>query len=159
METSQAEPFELLLDAQGRLVLRRPGQDDAEDVRVRRVFPWSQPDRYYSIRAADGKELILIDDPSALSEPVRSLLASHLEAWMFVPRIQRVERVDLRFGYQQWTVQTDRGPASFRVQEREDIRFLGDGRFSIKDADGNIYELPRIDDLDEHSAHQVEALL
>ena len=154
-----AELFELLADPQGRLVLKRPGQDDVVDVRVRRVFPWSQPDRYYSVRASDGKELLLIDDPSGLAADVAGVIGTHLEAWSFVPKIQRVEKVDMRFGYQQWTVQTDRGPAAFRVQEREDIRFLGDGRFSIKDADGNVYELPQIAQLDEHSAKQVEALL
>ena len=153
------EPFELHADPQGRLVLKRPGKDDVVDVRVRRVFPWSQPDRYYSVRASDGKELLLIEDPSVLAAEVAGVIGTHLEAWSFVPRIQRVEKVDMRFGYQQWTVQTDRGPAAFRVQEREDIRFLGDGRFSIKDADGNVYELPQIAQLDEHSAKQVEALL
>lgn len=153
------EPFELLIDPQGRLVLKRTGQDDVVDVRVRRAFPWSQPDRYYSVRASDGKELLLIEDPSGLAADVAAVIGAHLEAWSFVPRIQRVEKVDMRFGYQQWTVQTDRGPAAFRVQEREDVRFLADGRFSIKDADGNVYELPQIDQLDEHSAKQVEALL
>ena len=54
-------------------------------------------------------------------------------------RVRRVDEIDVRFGYQQWKVQTDRGPIEFRVQEREDIRFLPDGRFSVKDADGNVY--------------------
>lgn len=153
------ESFDLTTDSQGRLILKRPNQEDVVDVRVRRAFPWSQPDRYYSLRASDGKELLLIEDPADVPEPARTLIASHLDTWSFVPQIRRVERVDLRFGYQQWSVHTDRGPASFRVQEREDIRFLGDGRFSIKDADGNIYELPRIDQLDDQSARQVEALL
>jgi hypothetical protein len=154
-----ADPFELQVDPQGRLVLKRQGQDDVADVRVRRAFPWSQPDRYYSVRASDGRELLLIEEPSALAADVAAVIDAHLEAWSFVPRIQRVENVDMRFGYQQWTVQTDRGPAAFRVQEREDVRFLADGRFSIKDADGNVYELPRVDQLDEQSVKQVEKLL
>jgi hypothetical protein len=45
------------------------------------------------------------------------------------------------------------------VQEREDIRFLPDGRFSIKDADGNIYELRPLSDLDEHSRRALEPLI
>jgi hypothetical protein len=67
--------------------------------------------------------------------------------------------VDVRFGYQQWKVQTDRGPAEFRVQEREDIRFLPDGRFRIKDADGNAYEMPSLAGLDERSRRAVEPLM
>ncbi len=65
----------------------------------------------------------------------------------------------MRFGYQQWTVQTDRGPAAFRVQEREDIRFHPDGRFSVRDADGTVYELPRLEVLDEHSQKALRPLI
>ena len=67
--------------------------------------------------------------------------------------------MDVRFGYQQWRVETDRGPAEFRVQEREDIRFLHDGRFSVKDADGNVYELRSLHELDDLSRRAVESLL
>ena len=43
--TSQAATgeFELEVDERSKLVLRRPGQDDVADVRVRRSFPWSDP--------------------------------------------------------------------------------------------------------------------
>ena len=58
-----------------------------------------------------------------------------------------------------WKVQTDRGPAEFRVQEREDIRFLPDGRFRIKDADGNVYEMPSLTGLDDRSRRAVEPLM
>ena len=70
-----------------------------------------------------------------------------------------VDDVDVRFGYQQWKVRTDRGPAEFRVQEREDIRFLPDGRFRIKDADGTVHEMVRLDELDESSRHASEPLI
>jgi hypothetical protein len=67
--------------------------------------------------------------------------------------------VDARFGHQDWKVQTDRGPAAFRVLEREDIRFLPDGRFRLKDADGNVYELPSAIALDEHSRKAIGAIV
>lgn len=151
--------FDLSYDALGRLTLRRPGQDDVPDVRIRRAFPWSHPNRYVSIRAAEGKELILIDDLSVLVDPIRQLIERALAQTVFIPRITRVESVDIRFGHQQWKVQTDRGAIEFRVQEREDVRFLADGRFSLKDADGNVYEMPRLEDLDDHSRRAVEVLV
>ena len=151
--------FELTVDEKGRLVLHRPGQDDVADVRVRRAFPWSHPHEHISIRSAEGKELILIESLASLSAKQREAVEQRLQASSFVPRIKRVDEVDVRFGYQQWKVQTDRGPAEFRVQEREDIRFLADGRFSLKDADGNVYEMPALDQLDEHSRRAVEALV
>ena len=153
------EPFELTADAQGKLVLRRPGHVDVADVRVRRAFPWSRPGRYVSMRSAEGKELMLIDDLDALSPTTRGAIERSLGASVLIPKITRIDHVDVRFGFQQWAVQTDRGPIEFRVQEREDIRFMNDGRFSIKDADGNVYELAPLDKLDDHSRKAVEALI
>ena len=151
--------FDLAANAKGQLVLSRPGHDDVADVRVRRAFPLTHADRYVSLRGPDGKEILLIDDLSAVPCGVRGVIEGALAGATFVPRITRVESVDVRFGYQQWAVQTDRGPAAFRVQEREDIRFLSDGRFRIKDADGTVYELDGLDQLDDASRRAVEPLM
>jgi hypothetical protein len=151
--------FELKSDGAGRLVLERPGQEPVPDVRLRRAFPWSLPDRYVSVRSSEGKELLLIERVGDLPEPQQQLIRDNLARWTLIPRIQKIHRIENSFGFQRWDVVTDRGAVEFRVQEREDIRFLGDGRFSIKDADGNIYELPRIEELDEESVRQVESVL
>jgi hypothetical protein len=152
-------PFTLSIDGQGKVVLSRQGEEDARDVRIRRAFPWSEPDRYISIRSADGKELALIENLGKISAEQRQLIEKQLEKWAFVPVITRIVGIDMRFGFQQWKVETDRGPVEFRVQEREDIRFLGDGRFSVKDVEGCIYELPSLAQLDEHSRLAVEQVI
>jgi hypothetical protein len=159
MTTSVSHEFQLIEDQQQKLALRRAGEDDVADVRIRRSFPWSKPTEFLSIRSSDGKELVLIEDVKQLDGPTRAVIESWLSAHSFIPRITRIDDVDVRFGYQQWKVQTDRGPADFRVQEREDIRFLHDGRFSVKDADGNVYEMTRLDQLDPHSRGALESLL
>jgi hypothetical protein len=151
--------FDLIEDEQQKLLLRRPGEDDVQDVRIRRSFPWSKPDEFISIRSSEGKELVLIDNINGLPSSTRAMIESWLSTHSFVPKITRIDDVDVRFGYQQWKVQTDRGPAEFRVQEREDIRFLQDGRFSVKDADGNVYEMTRLDQLDQRSRKALESLL
>jgi len=151
--------FTLQSDPQNRLTLQRPGQDDAVDVRLRRAFPWSKPGNYISVRSSEGKELMLIEDLDALSPEQRQLIERSLADSSFIPRIVSVRELDVRFGYQQWKVTTDRGSIEFRVQEREDIRFLPDGRFRIKDADGNVYEMPRLEELDEGSQRAIEPLI
>ena len=150
--------FELIEDGKGRLTLKRPGQDDAADVRIRRAFPWTAPTKDLSIRSSEGKELLLIPDLTTLPVGLRAMIDKALAATSFIPRITRVDDVDMSFGFQEWSVQTDRGPIKFRVQEREDIRFLGGGRFRIKDADGNIYELPSLETLDPASQKELESL-
>jgi hypothetical protein len=151
--------FNLVIDEQNKLILKRPGEDDVRDVRVRRSFPWSNPGQYISVRSSEGKELMLIESLSGLPEGLRRTIETTLSGTIFIPRITRVDEVDVNFGYQQWKVQTDRGPVEFRVQEREDIRFLPDGRFSLRDADGNVYELPALAQLDEHSRTAVAPLI
>lgn len=151
-------PTELLRNDKGQWLLRHDGQETA-DVRVRLAFPWSNPGRFVSIRSPEGKELLLIEDLAGADPDLRRAVEQALAQGSFIPRIQKIIDIDVRFGHQEWSVITDRGPAGFRVQEREDIRFLPDGRFSVKDADGNIYELPRLDGLDDHSRRAVEQLL
>jgi hypothetical protein len=159
MTPTSPEKFNLIRDEKGRLVLHRPDQADVEDVRIRRIFPLTHDDRYISIRTSEGKELLLIEDLKSLDPTTVAIVKEMLTATSFVPQIQHVDDVDVRFGYQQWKVQTDRGPADFRVQEREDIRFLPDGRFRIKDADGNGYEMPSLKSLDDQSRKAVEPLV
>jgi hypothetical protein len=151
--------FELIQNERAQLILRRPDHDDVVDVRVRRAFPWSSKQRYVSIRSSDGKELVFVEDLGALPPNQRQLIEHWLASTSFIPTITRVHSVDVRFGFQQWKVDTDRGPTEFRVQEREDIRFLHDGRFSIKDADGNVYELQSLLSLDEDSRKAVESVI
>lgn len=153
------DPFDLNTNDRGELILSRPGQDEIVNVRLRRAFPWSSPTKFVSIRSSEGKELVMIEDLATLAPDLRRRIEATLESGRFVPVIRKIRSVDVRFGHQEWDVETDKGPVKFRVQEREDVRFLGDGRFSVKDAEGNVYEVPPLIDLDEESRRAVEPLL
>jgi hypothetical protein len=151
--------FDLSTNAKGQLVLHRPSEEDLPEVRIRRAFPWSDADRFVSIRNKEGKEVLLIEDlaqlPPALAEKIRTSLGQST----LIPHITRITDLQTQFGYQSWTVETSGGPRSFRVQEREDVRFLPDGRLTVKDADGNLYELPPVENLDPRSQKLLEFLI
>lgn len=151
--------FDLTTDEKGRLVLVRPGMEDLAEVRLRRSFPWSYPDRYISLRAKDGKEIFIIDALADLAPALADKIRAALHSASLIPKIKRITKLDMRFGHQEWEVETDRGPAQFRVQEREDVRFLHDGRFAVKDADGNIYELPPESKLDAMTLKHLEPFI
>lgn len=153
------ESFELIRNERRQLILRRPGQDDVNDVRIRRAFPWSSPGTFISIRSSEGGELLLLENLDSVGREAATIIQQALADGSFIPVIQRIKQIQLRFGHQQWSVRTDRGEIDFRVQEREDVRFLPDGRFNVKDVDGNLYELPRFDQLDDHSRKMLEQLL
>ena len=72
-----SESFELIVDEHNKLVLKRPGQDDVRDVRIRRSFPWSNPAQYISVRSSEGKELMLIESLSGLPESLRPTFARY----------------------------------------------------------------------------------
>ena len=150
----------LRVDDRGRLMLRRaPGADEVPAV-ARRAFPWSRPDEFVSLRSKDGAEIVLLETLGPpLSAAAREVVLAALEAATFIPRITRVDRVDLQHGYQLWDVQTEAGPAHLRVQEREDVRFLSDTRFSVKDANGNVYEIADIERLDDHSRRELSRVI
>jgi hypothetical protein len=159
MAASFTPTFDLQENELGQLVLKRPGEEDVIDVRPRQAFPWSAGGTMVSIRNSSGKEIVLVDDLAGLPADVRGRIERWMAANSFLPKIERIHRVNNDFGYWQWDVQTDRGPAKFRVQEREDVRFLPDGRFSIKDTDGNVYVLAPIDQLDVDSRRAVGGVL
>jgi hypothetical protein len=151
--------FDLAEDETGGLKFLRKGEEAVDKVRIRRAFPWSKPDEFISIRNGEGKELLLLETLAGLPPHVRDVIDRHLADSIFIPTITRVDKIDVTFGFQQWHVQTDRGPAEFRVQEREDIRFLPDGRYSIRDADGNIYAMLPRQEMDEHSRRALGPLI
>ena len=151
--------FEIIENALGQLVLKRAGQDDVVDVRPRQAFPWTKAGTMVSVRTNAGKEVLLIEELSSLPAALRERIDRWIAANSFLPQILRIASVNNDFGYQMWDVTTDRGPARFRVQEREDVRFLNDGRFSIKDTDGNIYVMPPLDALDADSQRAVKIVL
>src|SRR5437868_11934581 len=97
--------FEIEPDLQGKLTLRRPGEDDITDVRLRRAFPWTNPGQFVSVRTHEGKELLLIEDVAGLDVSQRELIEKYLANALFIPKITRIDEIDVRFGYQQWKVQ------------------------------------------------------
>lgn len=151
--------FDLVPNDLGQLVLKRAGEDDVVDVRPRQAFPWSAGGTMVSVRNSAGKEVLLIESLDQLPADLRQRLENWMRANTFLPTIKTVRRVDNNFGYHTWSVVTDRGPAEFRMQEREDVRFLPGGRYSIKDSDGNVYLLPPLDQLDDASRDAVRIVL
>lgn len=152
-----AATLKLRLDERGRL-LASHGETEVPVV-ARRAFPWSNPTAFISLRDKEGVELTMIESLDAVPPASRKVLADYLAQASFIPRIVRIDEVNLEHGYQLWRVETEAGPAEFRVQEREDIRFLSEGRFSIKDASGNVYEIADLSKLDERSQRQIYRLL
>lgn len=148
----------LRTDERGRMFILRVGADD-QQVIARRAMPWSIPTQFVSLRSKDGNELAMIESLDIVPSEAQTQIIRFLEQGTFIPKIRRIDRINLEHGYQLWDVDTDAGTLQLRVQEREDVRFLSETRFSVKDANGNVYEIPNVNALDEQSQRELSRVV
>lgn len=150
--------LKLRTDERGRMFVIRDGSEERQVI-ARRAMPWSRPTEFISLRNKDGNELAMIESLDAVPSEARRQIQAFLERGTFVPKITGIETVNMEHGYQLWDVTTDAGKLQLRVQEREDIRFLSETRFNVKDANGNVYEIPNVNDLDAQSQRELSRVI
>jgi hypothetical protein len=122
-----------------------------DNVRPRRSFPLSHKADYVSFLNEKDREVVLLQEPHELDAASRAALADALALVYYVARITRVDSIKETMGVTLWEVMTDRGYASFEVVDRRHIRKLPGGRLIVVDVDGNRFEVPNLDELDERS--------
>jgi hypothetical protein len=133
----------------GQVVVRLMGSDESiVDARIARCFPWSVPDAYVSVRNKEGKEIVLLRTLEDLDEASRTILQQELHDKVFSPKILRIIEHNSEFGITSITAETDRGPVTFQIRTRDDVRILSDRRLLFRDADGNTYEVSDVTALD-----------
>jgi hypothetical protein len=144
----------------GQLVVRIAGAaEPIVDARVARCFPWSVPQAYVSIRNKDGKEVVLLKTLDGLDEASRAIIQLELRDKVFNPKITRIVEHDTEFGVTSVTAETDRGPVTFQIRSRDDVRILSASRLLFRDADGNTYEVSDVMALDAASQKFLENYL
>lgn len=137
MSMTTTPPYrQLARNAYGRLVLIDAEGTEHVGVNPVRAHPISAPDEGVSLVGPDGHELAWIDRLSALPRAERELLESEFAAREFTPTVTRLKKVSTFSTPSLWTVETDRGEASFILKTEEDIRRLGEGRLLITTSHG-----------------------
>jgi hypothetical protein len=115
-----------------------------------RTFPISDPHRLISLVGSNGRELACIGDLTELPPETADLIRQELADREFLPRIERLIRVDLHKDPSEWEVITDRGNVRFLLRD-EDIRRLGPTRAILVDMHGVRYYIPDSRQLDPKS--------
>lgn len=152
----QPPRFSLARDQWGQLVFIAPDGSAHSPVTPVPLFPLSVPNRWVSLRAADGAELACIEDPGVLTPEMRQLLDDELARREFVPIIHRIVRVSGNSEPCEWHVETDRGPTSFVLQSEDDVRRIGENQILIIDAHGTRYQIPDLKAADAKTRRIVE---
>ena len=131
-------------------------------VQVVRMFPFSKPDRYISIRTAEetSKEIGVIENMADLSEEVREMLDEQLALRYFTPIITKVYQVKDEYGYAYFDVETDRGRCRFVIHMGGNaVVHLSDTRIIISDIDENRFEIPDVTKLSVKEQKKLDLLL
>lgn len=127
-------------------------------VSVLRAFPFTDPNRYISIREPDdrAREIGMIRDLSELDADTADMLREQLNLRYFTPAIQKIHDIKDEYGFAYFDVQTDRGPCRFTIHMGGgSVVRLSDTRILISDLDGNRFEIP---DLGRLSAPELKKL-
>ena len=146
-------------DESGRLRLIL---DEAVKINLKRVvrtFPLTMPWRYIILIDENNREIGLLRNIKDLDDSSRKILKEELEKIYFIPKITKIQRIKEEFGVLIWETETDKGPRRFEVTSRRDIKKIGKRRIIIRDADGNLYDIPDYANLDQKSLILLESVI
>ena len=146
-------------DESGRLKLIFDNDEKVLIKRVVRAFPLTMPWRYIILIDENDREVGLLRDLGDLDETSMKVLKDELERVYFIPKIKKIHRIKEEFGVLIWETETDKGPRRFEVTSRRDVKKMGKRRIIVRDADGNLYDIPDYADLDQKSIILLESVI
>ena len=131
-------------------------------VRVVRLFPFSDADKYLSIRdhVNGDKEIGIIEDLNAMSEETKTLINEQLRLSYFTPVISKIYEIKDEYGYAYFHVETDKGECRFAINMGSNaVSKLSDTRLIIKDVDENRFEIKDVDKLTKKERRMLDLFL
>lgn len=133
-----------------------------ERVQVIRLFPFTEPDKYISLRTVDerSKEIGVIADLAQVSVETRKLLEEQLNLHYFTPIIEKIIDIKDEYGYAYFHVMTDRGECRFTINMGANaVVRLTDSRLLITDLDENRFEIPDVFKLSQKEQRKLDLFL
>lgn len=156
----ELDPGALRFRHEGCVLQCRQGEGDWRPVRVARMFPLTDPDTWISVLNKEGKELGILMDARQLERESLAALRGELGRCYLVPQIQRIVSCRDQMEFVEWTVETDRGRATFVTRRlREIARQPLGARLVLKDVEDNRYDIPDLHALDTTSRRWIEERL
>ncbi|MGH7574651.1 MAG: DUF1854 domain-containing protein [Longimicrobiales bacterium] len=148
---SKSQPAGLTLERAVDGRLRAHVDDHISIVHVHRCFPWSAPERFISLRNADGEEIALVTDPAELTDHARAVLEVALAEASFVFDVEAVLEIEEEVELRSWRVHTHQGPRRFQTRLDDWPERLPGGGLLIRDVTGDFYRVGDVAALDRRS--------
>lgn len=121
-------------------------------ISVVRAFPLSQSNEYLVFLNHKQDEIGTIRSLSGMKPPVRKLVEKALSCRYFVNMVEQVHSVRSESDTLYFTVASQRGQRELVVRaNRETVVRLQNGHILLVDVDGNRFELPAVERLDQRS--------
>lgn len=146
----------------GGFVSLETGTGKWDRVQVVRLFPFTDPDRFISIRTIDerSKEIGVIKDLNDVSKETRQMLLEQLNLRYFTPLIQKIIDIKDEYGYAYFHVMTDRGECRFTINMGSNaVVRLTDSRLLITDLDENRFEIADVYKLSQKEQRKLDLFL
>lgn len=131
-------------------------------VRIVRLFPFSDADKYLSIRdhGDADKEIGIIEDLNAMSDETKNLINEQLTLSYFTPVISKIYEIKDEYGYAYFKVETDKGECRFAISMGSNaVTKLSETRLIIKDVDENRFEIKDVDKLSRKERRMLDLFL
>ena len=130
-------------------------------VKVVRLFPFSDENRFLSIREYDsGKEIGIIEDLDNMTDASKDVILKQLKLTYFTPQITKIFKIKDEYGYAYFHVMTDKGECRFAINMGANaVIKLSDTRLIIMDVDENRFEIKDVDSLSQKERRMLDLFL
>ncbi len=146
-----------LLDS-GFLSLR-VGEDYYPKVSLTRLFPYFYEDNYISV-LVDHEEVGILDDINALPKDGQKVVRGYLQYKYYIPKVTSIQEAHEKMGYLYLTAMTAGGEKEICIADSaSNIRIIHGQTVSIRDVEGNLYEIENFNEMDAASRQRIEIFL
>lgn len=131
-------------------------------IQVIRLFPFSEPDSFLSIRTVEerSREIGVISNLKDVDKETRRMLKEQLDLHYFTPVIQKIMDIKDEYGYAYFHVLTDRGECRFTINMGGNgVVRLSDQRLLITDLDENRFEIHDVFALTQKEQRKLDLFL
>ena len=145
----------------GFLSMKSDGKEYAR-VKVLRLFPFTDPERYISVRDHNDKdrEIGVIEELSAMSKETQDLIHEQLALYYFTPQITKIYSIKDEYGYAYFHVMTDAGECKFAINMGASaVVRLSETRLLITDLDENRFEIRDVTKLTQKEQRRLDLFM
>ncbi len=139
----------IYIGSNGQLMIKKEKEDIP--IIIRKCFPWSEPNSFYSLRDENDKEVFLIEDLMNLDPASTKAIEEELVESGFILEITAIDEISKEFQLRNWKVKTHKGNRTFQTRLEDWPIELADNSILISDIAGDIYHITDITKLDAKS--------